>query len=69
MICKISVRTSQETHSVSVTKMNRLKLFKETIAVFYENGTKHTNTFCRQNAEFSTLGQVVRTATTGGLKG
>jgi hypothetical protein len=35
-----SVRISQESHYVSVTKPNRLMLFKETIAVYCEN---HTN--------------------------
>jgi translation initiation factor IF-1 len=35
------VRTSQETHYVSITKPNRLMLFGETVAVYCEN---HTNT-------------------------
>jgi hypothetical protein len=48
-----SVRTSQETHYVSATKPNRLMLFRETIAVYCENHTEHTNTLCGQNAEFS----------------
>jgi hypothetical protein len=46
------VRTSQETHSVSTTKTNRLMLFRETVAVYCENHTEHTNTLCGQNAEF-----------------
>jgi hypothetical protein len=27
-------------------------LFRETVAVYYENHTEHTNTQCGQNAEF-----------------
>jgi hypothetical protein len=38
-----SVRTSQETHYVFVTKPNRLMLFREIIAVYCENHTEHTN--------------------------
>jgi hypothetical protein len=41
---KNSVRTSQETHYVSATKPNRLGLFGETVAVYYENHTEHTDT-------------------------
>jgi hypothetical protein len=54
-IYKNSVRTSQETHYVSATKPNRLMLFREIIAVYCENHTEHTNTLCRQNAEFSNV--------------
>jgi hypothetical protein len=39
-----SVRTSQETHHVSATEPNRLMLFRETVAVYCENHTEHTNT-------------------------
>jgi hypothetical protein len=46
-----SVRTSQETHYVSTTKPNRLMLFRETVAVYCENHTEHTNTLCGQNVE------------------
>jgi hypothetical protein len=46
------VRTSQETHYVSATETNRLMLFRETIAVYCENHTEHTNTLRGQNAEF-----------------
>jgi hypothetical protein len=49
------VRTSQETHYVSVTKPNRLMLFRETIAVYCENHTEHTNTLRGQNAEFCNI--------------
>jgi hypothetical protein len=37
------VRTSQETHYVSATKPNRLMLFRETVAVYCENLTEHTD--------------------------
>jgi hypothetical protein len=49
-----SVRTSQETHYVSKKKKkpNRLMLFRETIAVYYENHTVHTDTLYGQNAKF-----------------
>jgi hypothetical protein len=49
---KNSVHTSQETHYVSAKKTNRLMLFGESVAVYCENRTEHTNTFCEQNAEF-----------------
>jgi predicted Zn-dependent protease with MMP-like domain len=39
-----SVRTSQETRYVSATKPNRLMLFRETVAVYCENHTEHTDT-------------------------
>jgi hypothetical protein len=45
------VCTSQETHYVSTTTPNRLILFGETVAVYYENHTEHINTVCGQNAE------------------
>jgi hypothetical protein len=46
------VRTSQETHYVSATKSNRSMLFGETVAVYYENHTEHTDILCGQNEEF-----------------
>jgi hypothetical protein len=52
MIYKNSVRTSQETHYISTTKPNRLMLLGETVAVYCENHTEHTDTLCGQNAEF-----------------
>jgi hypothetical protein len=52
MIYKNPDRTSQETHYVSATETNRLMLFGETVAVYCENHTEHTNTLCGQNAEF-----------------
>jgi hypothetical protein len=42
-----SVRTSQETHYVSVTKPNRLMLFRETVAVYCENHTEQKYTLGR----------------------
>jgi predicted AAA+ superfamily ATPase len=39
-----SVHTSQETHSVSATEPNRLMLSGETVAVYCENLTEHTDT-------------------------
>jgi hypothetical protein len=38
------VRTSQETHYISATKSSRLMLFGETVAVYCENHTEHTDT-------------------------
>jgi hypothetical protein len=49
---KNPVRTSQETHYVSTTKLNRLMLFGETVAVYCDNHTEHTDTLCGRNAEF-----------------
>jgi hypothetical protein len=46
------VRTSQETHYVSATKLNRLMLFGERVAVYSEHQTEHTNKMRGQNAEF-----------------
>jgi hypothetical protein len=51
MIYKIPVRTSQETHYVSATKPNRLMLFGETVAVYCENHTEHTNALCGQKTQ------------------
>jgi hypothetical protein len=51
MTYKNSVRTSQETHYVSTTKPNRLMLFRETVAVYFEIHMEHTNTLRGQNAE------------------
>jgi hypothetical protein len=52
VIYKNLVRTSQETHYISATKSNQLILFGETVAVYCENHTEHTDTLCGQNAEF-----------------
>jgi hypothetical protein len=60
-----SVRTSQETHYISATKITRLILFREMVAVYCESHTKHTNTLCGQNAEFYLLKRVVHTEPLG----
>jgi hypothetical protein len=39
-----SVPTSHKTHCISATKTNRLMLFRETVAVYFENHTEHTDT-------------------------
>jgi hypothetical protein len=52
ILYKDSVRTSQETHHVSASKPNLLMLFGETVTVYCENRTEHTNTLFGQNAEF-----------------
>jgi predicted Zn-dependent protease with MMP-like domain len=41
-----SVRTSRETHYVSATEPKWLMLFGETVAVYCENHTEHTDTVC-----------------------
>jgi hypothetical protein len=37
-------------HYVSATKPSRLMMFRETVAVYCENHTEHTDTLCGQNA-------------------
>jgi hypothetical protein len=37
-------------HHISATEPNRLMLFGDTVAVYYENRTEHTDTLCGQNA-------------------
>jgi hypothetical protein len=46
-----SIRTSQEAAYVSATKLNRLMLFGETVAVYCENHTEHTDTPCGQKTQ------------------
>jgi hypothetical protein len=48
---KNSVPTAKKTQHFTVTKINYLTLFKEIIAVYYENRIKPTYTLCGQNAE------------------
>jgi hypothetical protein len=49
---KNSVRTSQEIHYVSATKMNVLTPFREISAVYCENHMKYNiNTLCGQNSD------------------
>jgi predicted Zn-dependent protease with MMP-like domain len=38
------VRTSQKTYYVSATEPNRFMLFRQTVAVYCENQTEHTDT-------------------------
>jgi hypothetical protein len=52
ILYKDPVRTSQEAHYVSATKPNRLMLFREIIAVYYENHMGQMNTLCGQKAKF-----------------
>lgn len=40
---KNSVHTSQEAHYVFATKINQLILFRERVAIYYENHTKHNH--------------------------
>jgi hypothetical protein len=49
---KISVRTANKTPHFTVTKINRLTLFKEIIEGYVQNHKKHINTLCGQTAEF-----------------
>jgi hypothetical protein len=53
IIYKNSVRTSQKTHYVSARKPSRLKLFRETVYVYCENHTEHTNTLPNNKLEFT----------------
>jgi hypothetical protein len=46
MLFKNSVRTSKRTPHFTITKINWLMLFKEIIAVYTENHTKHINSKC-----------------------
>jgi hypothetical protein len=51
-IFKNSVLTAKKSPHFPVTKINRLTLFKEIIAVYCENRTKHRNILCVQSTEF-----------------
>jgi hypothetical protein len=66
IIYKNAVRTSQETRYYSVTEPNRVGPFEETVAVYCENCTEHTNTPCWQNTaqSFGMPKQVVHIVTT-----
>jgi hypothetical protein len=44
---KNSARTAKKTQLFTITKTNWLTLFKEMIAVYYENHVKHINKKCR----------------------
>jgi hypothetical protein len=43
---KIQFVPHRKTHHASATKPNRLMLFGETVAVYCENHTEHTDTLC-----------------------
>jgi hypothetical protein len=56
IIFKNSALTAKKAQLFTVTKINRLTLFKEIIAVYSKNRTKHTNTLrgkvqCFQNSK------------------
>jgi hypothetical protein len=42
---------SKKTKRVSITKFNLLTLFREIIAIRFDNHTKYINTLCVQNIE------------------
>ena len=48
---KCSVRTAQQTHSVSVIQTSQLMLYTEIIAVCSQIHTKHINAFYGQNVQ------------------
>jgi hypothetical protein len=52
IIFKNPARTAKKTQHFTVTKINRLTLFKEIIAVYRENRMKHVHTLRGQNAEY-----------------
>jgi uncharacterized protein YktB (UPF0637 family) len=43
IIFKNSVRTAKKAQHFTITKINRLTLFKKLIAVYSQNHTKHVN--------------------------
>jgi hypothetical protein len=51
MLFKNPVRTSKRTSHFTITKINWLTLFKEMIAVYTEDHTKHTNAECNVSDE------------------
>jgi hypothetical protein len=56
-MCRNSLPSSQKTLSSSATKTSWLKLFREVIAVYYKNHTRHN--FYEQSGEVVMLRQVV----------
>jgi hypothetical protein len=50
-VSKIEVCLSEDTHCFIIAIGEGLMLFRETVAVYCENHTEHTNTLCGQNAE------------------
>jgi hypothetical protein len=61
MTFKDSVRTAKKTQHFTITKINRLTLFKEIRVVYFEDNTKHKNIKC----SYLLLQQVVYFVTTG----
>jgi hypothetical protein len=57
IIYKDSVRTSQETYYFFATETIRLMMFRETIALYFENRMKHT--FVGRLQSFNMLKRVV----------
>jgi hypothetical protein len=51
ILFKISIRTAQKTYCVSITNTKQLTLFRDIIAVYCDNCTKHINTRDEQNAD------------------
>jgi len=51
IVYKDPVRTTQQTHSISVIQTSQLMLYREIIAVCSEIHTTHINTLCGQNVE------------------
>jgi hypothetical protein len=48
---KLNPNITENRRCASITKTNRLMLFRDTIAVYCENHTEHINTFCGKNSE------------------
>jgi hypothetical protein len=46
-----SVLTLKKTQPITIRAINQLMLFREVIAVYFENRMKPTNTLCGENAE------------------
>ena len=55
----------RSTHSASVIKTNKLKLYREIIAVFSEIHSKHINTLCGQNVGLLNVKLAVHIVTVG----
>jgi hypothetical protein len=63
-LSKNSFRTSQERNHASATETIRLTLFRETVALYCRNNTKHTNSVGKMPC-FGMLRNVVRIVTIG----
>jgi hypothetical protein len=59
MALKNSVRTAKKTHHFTITKINRLKLFKEIIAVYSQNYMKIIQPVCKTQS-YMLLKQMAR---------